>query len=102
MRKFACFFALVFIWSVALQDSLARVETDPSSKLTVSTRYGVVRGTGDEVRAYLGIPYAAPPVGNLRWRPPQSPASWTGVRDATRPGSACVQARDPQSSEDCL
>jgi para-nitrobenzyl esterase len=40
---------------------------------------------------FLGIPYAAPPVGALRWREPQPPASWAGVRDATRPGSPCVQ-----------
>lgn len=41
---------------------------------------------------FLGIPYAAPPVSQLRWREPQPPASWTGVRDATKPGSACVQS----------
>ncbi len=41
---------------------------------------------------FLGIPYAAPPVGALRWREPQPPASWAGVRDAKKPGSACVQS----------
>ena len=40
---------------------------------------------------FLGIPYAVPPVGPLRWREPQPPTPWPGVRDATRPGSACVQ-----------
>jgi para-nitrobenzyl esterase len=43
------------------------------------------------VRAYRGIPYAAPPVGELRWRMPQPPAAWTGVRDATGFGPRCVQ-----------
>jgi para-nitrobenzyl esterase len=40
---------------------------------------------------FEGIPFAAPPVGALRWREPQPTASWPGVRDATKPGSACVQ-----------
>ena len=41
--------------------------------------------------AFLGIPYAAPPVSDLRWRPPQPPASWPGVRQATKYGPACPQ-----------
>ncbi|MGI4744894.1 MAG: carboxylesterase/lipase family protein [Janthinobacterium lividum] len=65
------------------------------------------RATGDPgVQAFMGIPYAAPPVGPLRWRPPQPPVPWSGVRDATRAGPACMQwhrsgvAAIP--SEDCL
>ncbi len=57
-----------------------------------------------------GLPYAAPPVGPLRWRPPQAPAGWSGVRDASAYGDDCVQKRagwdSTQSklpvSEDCL
>jgi para-nitrobenzyl esterase len=41
--------------------------------------------------AFRGIPYARPPVGDLRWAPPQSPDSWSGVKDATKPGSPCTQ-----------
>ena len=70
---------------------------------------GLVRGVavpggGD---AFLGLPYAAPPVGNLRWRPPQAPAGWRGVRDATQFAPSCPQAPSlfappPPFSEDCL
>ncbi|MFJ7772391.1 carboxylesterase/lipase family protein [Streptomyces sp. NPDC097107] len=80
---------------------------------TVTTRYGQVRGeTGESANAYLGIPYAAPPVGDRRWRPPAPPARWTGVRDATAPGNPCMQADSSTPwgdlagpgtpSEDCL
>jgi para-nitrobenzyl esterase len=63
-----------------------------------------------KIRIFEGIPYAAPPVGNLRWQPPQPAASWTGVRKATAFGSRCMQGnifkdmifRDPGPSEDCL
>ena len=57
---------------------------------------------------FAGIPYAAPPVGALRWRPPQPSPSWDGVRDASKYGPRCVQdaTNDPDFgrsvSEDCL
>lgn len=73
---------------------------------------GTVEGKLDAgVRAFKGIPYAAPPVGPRRWRPPAPPARWTGVRDATRFGPSCFQpvaqggiyADDVgPMSEDCL
>jgi para-nitrobenzyl esterase len=77
---------------------------------------GLVSGTpgwGWGVREYRGIPYAAPPVGNLRWRPPQPVVPWQGVRAADRYSSACMQRQmSPNSgswnagliatSEDCL
>jgi para-nitrobenzyl esterase len=74
----------------------------------VTTGDGAVRGTtAGAVDEFLGIPYAAPPTGNLRWRPPQPPAEWGGVRDATQFAPSCPQPPSPFAppgpfSEDCL
>ena len=83
--------------------------------LQVKTESGIVEGavTGkgaSRVRVFLGIPYAAPPLGDLRWRPPQPVAQWTGARKATEFGARCMQKpvfgdmgfRDLGNSEDCL
>jgi para-nitrobenzyl esterase len=71
------------------------------------TANGAVRGTSSgPVNEFLGIPYAAPPVGALRWQPPQPAASWPGVRDATQFAPHCPQLASPfgqaSTSEDCL
>lgn len=60
---------------------------------TVATKYGSLEGKADrnDTLAWLGIPYAAPPVGDLRWQPPNPPSPWQGVRDAKRFGSMAVQ-----------
>ena len=53
--------------------------------LTVKVEQGRVQGktiNGGKVRAFLGLPYAAPPAGDLRWKAPQPPAKWKGVREA--------------------
>ena len=68
---------------------------------------GAVRGlAAGAVNEFLGIPYAAPPVGALRWQPPQPAASWSGVRDATRFAPHCPQLASPfglaSTSENCL
>jgi para-nitrobenzyl esterase len=82
-----------------------------SSSLQVATDSGVVEGRQDgPVRSFLGIPYAQPPVGDLRWRAPLPPAKWTDVRKVTEFGARCVQApvyddmvfRDPGGDENCL
>ena len=44
-----------------------------------------------KVRAFLGLPYAAPPVGDLRWKAPEPAAKWKGERDATKFGAHCAQ-----------
>jgi para-nitrobenzyl esterase len=82
----------------------------PMAPLVVRTDDGAVRGmVSGGAREFLGIPYAAPPVGRLRWRPPQPVARWQGIRDATRAGSSCAQPggvllSDPTASdtENCL
>ena len=71
------------------------------------TANGAVRGVANgAVDEFLGIPYAAPPVGALRWQPPQPAASWAGVRDATKFAPHCPQLASPfgqaSTSEDCL
>lgn len=84
-----------------------------SNPLVVKTDKGKVEGayTADQqVRAFKGIPFAAPPVRDLRWQPPQPAAKWKGVRGAKEFGSHCIQAvsysdmifHDPGASEDCL
>ncbi|MET9088010.1 carboxylesterase family protein [Streptomyces sp. NPDC004237] len=71
------------------------------------TANGAVRGlVKGEVDEFLGVPYAAPPVGALRWQPPRSAARWPGVRDATRFAPDCAQSAgifgQASTSEDCL
>ncbi|MFI0372976.1 carboxylesterase/lipase family protein [Actinomadura sp. 1N219] len=76
----------------------------------VRTADGAVRGTvAADHRSFLGVPYAAPPVDDLRWRAPRPAEPWQGVRDATRPGPVCPQLgggdegeRQVIGSEDCL
>jgi para-nitrobenzyl esterase len=73
---------------------------------------GVRDGGDDAVRVYKGIPYAAPPVGKLRWQPPQPASAWDGVRACDEFGASCPQAPYPPGSfyarpaepqnEDCL
>jgi para-nitrobenzyl esterase len=98
--------AIVFMITAALASAAG-------NSLVVKTDTGKVRSklsTDGQVRAFLGIPYAAPPVGPLRWQPPQPAEKWHGVRDATDFGHRCVQPdifhdmifRDPGESEDCL
>ncbi|MDT8761006.1 carboxylesterase family protein [Sphingomonas psychrotolerans] len=81
----------------------------------VTAPSGSVKGTLDgNIRSFKGIPYAVPPVGGMRWRPPAPLEPWKGVRAATDFGPACVQTQNPGGasvyspaarlpvSEDCL
>ena len=81
----------------------------------VETESGLLEGTAlAGVDRFMGVPYAAPPLGSFRWRAPQPMAPWDGVREAKQPGSACLQIGNfytsndestfdrPYGSEDCL
>ncbi|MBA3397558.1 MAG: carboxylesterase family protein [Deltaproteobacteria bacterium] len=90
-------------WLVLVLAACGGGDRDP---LEVETDSGGVRGVmqGD-TRAFLGVPYAAPPVGELRWRPPQRAVAWEGVRDAVQTGLQCPQSFSlggPGGDEDCL
>lgn len=80
----------------------------PADPGVAQTTVGAVRGTvAADHRYFAGIPYAAPPVGPLRWQPPAPVEPWTGFRDATRPGPRCIQDTSNdvdrrRTSEDCL
>ena len=97
----------LFAWSAATAaTNFVRIET------------GLIEGTAGstaDVHVFRGISYAAPPVGDLRWRPPEPAAAWNGVRPAREFSHACVQDTTPgrgpkllvdatvqQISEDCL
>jgi para-nitrobenzyl esterase len=88
------------------------VPTSAAPPPQVKTSSGIVQGTPEPsgIRAFRGVPYAAPPVGNLRWQPPQPVKAWTDVRPADRFGPRCMQRglfsdmvfRSNGMSEDCL
>ncbi len=99
----------------ALQLGTAALAAGDPALVRVDT--GVLRGTVQgEVRSFKGVPFAAPPVGNLRWKAPQRPAVWDGIRAATEYGAWCMQPEThralpaptpvlppvPNMSEDCL
>ena len=84
-----------------------------ADSLSVKTEQGKVQGktiNNGKVNAFLGLQYAAPPVGDLRWKAPEAPAKWKGERDATKFGAHCAQGhvfddmvfQDNGESEDCL
>jgi para-nitrobenzyl esterase len=67
----------------------------PAVSIDTGKVRGVVLGDAKDVLAFKGIPYAKPPVGDLRWREPQPPEKWDGVRDCFQFGNACPQRIDP-------
>jgi para-nitrobenzyl esterase len=102
---------VVLVAFVAIASSALCAATDP-----VRVEQGQLSGTAGthpEVRVFRGIPYAAPPVGDLRWKPPQPAAAWKGVREANKFSATCWQKPYPPQaaifqndisnlSEDCL
>lgn len=101
-------FALLVISLLAYSGVTHRASAASDDRPVVATEYGLVAGlNADGVTSYKGIPYAAPPVGELRWQPPQPPAPWDGLRDAADFGCHCMQTPgieqlSAKASEDCL
>ncbi len=104
-----------FFYSLALLTSLlmssASAEGPLLESATVQISNGVLEGIlEDDLRVFKGIPFAQPPVGNLRWREPQPPKNWKGKRDAKQFAAKCMQRalfsdmvfRSRGMSEDCL
>ena len=108
---------LAFIACLLLAPATAQARLSPQTAetaVTLAAPAGAVRGRAVEgdIRAFKGIPYAAPPTGQLRWRPPVAAPRWSGVRDAAAFGPACIQPTPGTphiysdtlgaTSEDCL
>ena len=99
MTKFrGCLFGLLL--STA---ALAVAQLSQKELAVVEVEGGIVRGLAvNGVISWKGIPYAAPPIGNLRWRVPQPVRPWEGVREAKAFGPAAMQTDPVEKSEDCL
>ena len=97
--------ALIVVISVGYV-AAGEIHSDCDHVVAVTDTGTVVGVRADTMNKFLGIPYAAPPVGNLRWQPPQPPASWHGLRDATQFANHCPQVASPfgvaSTDENCL
>ena len=82
--------------AAALTGTQTVIAQDAPSAPTARVAQGSVQGVSrDGVEAFLGIPYAAPPIGKLRWSPPQPAAPWNGVQRADRYSASCPQVLNP-------
>lgn len=109
MKKILAGLALLISFSLHAQQTVDNASNVGGPK--VQTVSGIVRGVAEgDVESFRGIPYAAAPVGEYRWRPPQPVAAWQGELDASKFGANCAAAGwggppgtiQAGSSEDCL
>ena len=83
----------ITLFAVILPLSAAITEPVQVEQGSVSS----VAGSSADVRVFKGIPFAAPPVGDLRWKAPKAPVKWTGVRSGDKFGPVCMQRRAAKS-----
>jgi para-nitrobenzyl esterase len=112
MRKALILLSLALAMALVVSCATKVAETNaPMDPVKIDTGYisGTIIGdAGKEVRIYRGIPYAAPPVGDLRWKPPQPATPWQGIRECTAFGKSSIQQTIPidladmPQNEDCL
>jgi para-nitrobenzyl esterase len=106
----ACF---TIVSTSSTENGFAMTTPTAAAAPTVNAPAGSAQGSEDHgIRVFKGIPYATPPIGPLRWRPPQPLPAWSGVRQATDFGPACIQPTPHaqtiysqelgRTSEDCL
>lgn len=98
---------LALVAAIPAGDAAAGKRHSGRDSVVVATDNGPIVGRRTEtMNKFLGIPYAAPPAGHLRWRPPQPAARWHGLRDATEFADHCPQPASPfglpSTTEDCL
>ncbi|XP_040580554.1 LOW QUALITY PROTEIN: acetylcholinesterase [Lepeophtheirus salmonis] len=119
-QNFGLYFNKILVYLLTLSWSVGAIVQD---NLVITTKKGKIRGvtlksaTNREVDAWYGIPYAQPPVGNLRFRHPRHIDAWEGIKETTRPPNSCIQVVDTlfpgfegaemwnvntEPSEDCL
>jgi para-nitrobenzyl esterase len=109
MRKF---FLLNLLTAIVTASSIAQAQPQNATLLNIHTQNGELTGLVEKsgVRSFKGIPYAAPPVGDLRWKEPQPAKNWQGTREAKKFGPKAMQYnvfgdmkfRSDGTSEDCL
>jgi para-nitrobenzyl esterase len=111
MKRFTGFLliALVLLSTIAVSCAPAAVPLADPIKIDTGLVSGAVVGAKQDIHVYKGIPFAAPPVGDLRWKPPQPAAPWQGVKECTEFGpapmgynSASFPVYAKTASEDCL
>ncbi len=104
------------VWKIAVMAALLALPAMAQDAPRVTVKEGTISGVADNgARSYRNIPFAAPPLGNLRFAPPAPPVAWSGVRDGSKFGPACMQQATkpngpwsaeffaaPPFSEDCL
>ena len=91
------FFSTLLVYVSVMNTTIIAAADTAGKKLKdpLKIQGGMISGSSlkEKIRTYKGIPFAAPPVDDLRWKPPQPVVSWKGIRKCIKYGPACVQTR---------